>query len=130
MEIKFRAFIKHLNCIADVISIDFSKKEVEVYLPDRDEIRIYFFDDVELLQFTGYKDRNEKKIYEGDILRVYCGDTAYITEVKFDQSAFCIGVSPLNLDYDYTSIGFVEGFLDFEVIGNKYTNPELLEGTE
>jgi len=117
MEIKFRAFVKHLNCIADVISIDFSKKEVEVYLPDRDEIRIYFFDDVELLQFTGYKDRNEKKIYEGDIVKVTWRYDYDIGTVKYIRNGFFVSDMKRHMSIPLGSIS-----VTYEVIGNVYEN--------
>ena len=57
-EIKFRAFVKHLGQLADVLSIDFLDREVEIYLVDRDEIRKYQFDEVNLLLATGEFDSN------------------------------------------------------------------------
>ena len=121
-EIKFRAFIKHLNCIADVISIDFSKKEVEVYLPDRDEIRFYFFNDVELLQFTGYKDRNGDEIYEGHIVKVTWRYDSDIGTVKYIRNGFFVGDMKRHTPISLGSISAT-----YEVIGNVYENPELLK---
>jgi uncharacterized phage protein (TIGR01671 family) len=128
-ESKFRAFIKHLNCITDVLSIDFMNKEVEVYLDDRDEIRIYPFDEVERLQFTGLTDKNGREIYEGDLLTDYGEAPPVYVEYSEKHGAYCfvdkfdpsgtVYYTPLMIYYD-----------QMEVIGNIYEDPELLETKE
>jgi len=122
MEIKFRAFIKHLNCIADVLSIDFMSKEVEVYLDDRDEIRIYPFDEVEILQFTGLTDKNGKEIYEGDILKDEKSSNIE-GKVFFNEEKGWFEVDIGDCCPLYESMKEYS----FVVIGNIY---ELLEGTK
>ncbi|MED0702838.1 YopX family protein [Aeribacillus composti] len=124
MEIKFRAFIKHLNCIADVLSIDFMSKEVEVYLDDRNEIRIYPFDEVEILQFTGLTDKKGREIYEGYIVKSDNGES--IDKIVYKQGAFY--VESLKGDLLDELLSDVET----EVIGNIYEGNiyELLEGSE
>lgn len=67
--------------------------------------------DLELMQYTGLKDKNGVEIYEGDIL----GRAHQV--VYFDDGKFCM-------------MGGEEwGWIDtsLEVIGNIYENPELLE---
>ncbi|AUM66427.1 hypothetical protein C0R09_18925 [Brevibacillus laterosporus] len=78
-----------------------------------------------IMQYTGLKDRNGKEIYEGDILKGKIYD--YSPAKRF------IGV----LEYGYS--GFLikgvkqyKGMIDhpnaiYEVIGNIYENPELME---
>jgi len=79
-------------------------------------------DNIELMQFTGLKDKNGKEIYEGDIIK---DDENYQGVVEWNE--------------DYVGWNYydkhVEEHLDFqcvgenhlEVIGNIYENKELIE---
>lgn len=70
-------------------------------------------------QFTGLQDVDGKEIYEGDIMReVYTG---YTFQVVYDAPEFCIKAN----DYGYRFLNRVE---NFEVVGNVFDNPELMEG--
>lgn len=76
--------------------------------------------------YTGLKDRNDKKIFEDDILkhhgtRNYNG---YIGNgiVIFENAGFV--VQRLNGD---DMLYWLYGCSDLEIIGNKYQNPELLK---
>ncbi len=82
-------------------------------------------------QFTGLHDKNGKEIYEGDIL-MCIGERndnkgrKYYRKVLFDNGAFGMTVP----EYKFISAlcnHVVNGKLNWEVIGNIYDNPELLE---
>ena len=78
-----------------------------------------------LMQFTGLKDKNGKEIYEGDIVDSWLdGEHKYPWQVGFENGSFirsCLTGYP-----EIRQLANGRG--DFEVIGNIYENPELLEG--
>jgi hypothetical protein len=80
----------------------------------------YLKDNIELMQYTGLKDKNGKgkEIYEGDILMFETGERqGYMKEVVFEDGKFKPIADELKSFSD----------LDCEIIGNIYENPELLE---
>lgn len=76
-------------------------------------------------QYTGLKDKNGKKIFEGDIVKdEYC-----IYKVVYDGNGYYVEVDKL-LKECGTEKGLLYDFSDYkdiEVIGNIHDNPELLE---
>lgn len=80
-------------------------------------------DDAELSQFIGLKDKNDKDIYEADILRVDWNDKRYPPH----------NVGPVEWDDEEASWKLGEGGSPkadaenhMEVIGNVWENPELI----
>lgn len=99
----------------------------------------FFVDPKTLGQYTGLKDADRQKIFEGDILSVKNSSYKYI--VEFQNGAFCIastdGVELLgwkenisDSPYDGSDIfwGIEKSNIPAlsEVIGNIHDNPELL----
>ena len=122
-EIKFRAWVKEKKAIFEVILIDYVTKKV-TYLLERVghllSIRDAKFNDIEFMQYTGLKDKNNKEIYEGDIFHIGSKKILYVVEwidcgLKGRQIK---NISWIGLDYWKD---------DIEVIGNIYENPELME---
>lgn len=79
--------------------------------------------DIELMQFTGLKDRNGVEVYEGDVVK-YLTHTAHVfwspQDFGFVHYNEVIG--------GYAGLSFFKGYKDFEVVGNIHQHPELLEG--
>ncbi len=117
-EIKFRAYLKKYEAIYEVISIDFPNKEIFITNKDNDEM-IVDFDDVILMQYTGLKDKSSVEIYEGDIVKY---KNNHVMEVIFDTEE-----NPSFMVEDDERLLFINKKCSYEVIGNIYENPELLE---
>lgn len=79
---------------------------------------------------TGLKDKNREEIYEGDLIRVNDRykhgnkeENLEAIEVEFNDYG---GFSPFTDLYDYDGMTFLDCFSDYEVIGNIYENPDLI----
>lgn len=124
-EIKFRAWDKENKKMMKVSSLSLENKEIAV----RENGTYHFFrmKNLELMQYTGLKDKNGKEIYEGDIVLIKLDETStwHKTVVGFKKGAF---IADLIDKEDYVYI-FHHGFTgdDFEIIGNVYENKNLLE---
>lgn len=82
-------------------------------------------------QYTGLKDKNGKRIFDGDIVRfaerrLGGEDASVVEQVTFDEGGFCTHRYFLNnwLRNGLCGNTKLEGI---EVIGNIHDNPELLE---
>lgn len=115
-EIKFRAWDKKKSMMFRVLAVDWNYRNIEVAMIPGQHIHKLNLPDVELMQYTGLKDKNGVEIYEGDIL---LGGL----EVRwFEQDArymlFRIGKDKPAIDLVAVKFN--------EVIGNIYENPDLL----
>ena len=105
----------------DVATIDFLEKEVKSYANV-----MYRFDEIELMQFTGLFDKNGREIFESDIVKVL--NSLYTVFYDSEKGSFRLKPHDKRWHTDYMS-NFSHGG-NFEVIGNMYENPELLEVKE
>jgi uncharacterized phage protein (TIGR01671 family) len=91
---------------------------------------------IEFVQFTGLLDKNEKKIFVGDIVTWFADGINKKAIVKWKFHGYVaerIGKDKNGFDREYefqSFIPIVEDKFDGEVIGNIYENPTLLEDKE
>lgn len=126
-EIKFRAWDKLNKEIVDVEEIDFMNKVIDYidndYENNRQEIIGAYFENIELMQYTGLKDMREKEIYEGDIVKLRANHGIGVVKYYDEWGAFVIEyikprpLAVLGMNYYKENI---------EILGNIYENPELL----
>ena len=77
-------------------------------------------------QYTGLKDKNGKRIFDGDVAKVLQGKDKDIAYVGFENGAFMLYPKTGNI-YERTLWEYWYNDWDVEVIGNITDNPELLE---
>lgn len=121
-EIKYRAWLKDENrMINNIASI---RQDTKCIYYDNNELFSYersSFDDIELMQYTGLKDKNGVKIFEGDIVKCKIGN------VDFEGYVYFYGGRFEFIDFeDDEETEFLCYCDDLEVIGNIYENKELL----
>ena len=128
---KFRAWDKESQTMIDVSLIDFKKRVLVGEHWKFGETNFINFDEVELMQSTGLKDKNGKEIFEGDILAVEADDGVIILKVSWDDehALFVIKTKKFNEETALAEL-VDDNSYPFEVIGNIYENLELLEVTE
>jgi len=130
-DIRFRAWDKVEECMSYTKTGIIDNKLI-VKFKDNGKYQVTETDNrpdfVEIMQYTELKDKNGKKIYEGDILTFEDSGSVKYTEkitglVDFFNGAWCINAKLLN-GKQYHNELFMNGVPI--IIGNKFENPELL----
>ena len=127
--IKFRAWDKKTETMNDVWAIHFKAwhdseiNYIEIYGLGTDGTEERCEEDIEIMQYTGLKDKNGTEIYEGDIINQDSkyGYKNYVMEMIQTHASDDMGVD---------MFGYVDVDNACEVIGNIYENPELLVDKE
>ena len=127
-KLKFRAWLKEEKKMVNVETMDFTDKSIQ-YLKKNEFINAYLlrrmiFDDIELMQYTGVKDKNDKEIYEGDIL--FFRDENMKCVVVWQDTAFIIKSIEIR-KYSEKMYWIDDAEICCEIVGNIYENKNLLE---
>ena len=121
---KFRAWHKPMQRMSEVLAISYERQKVKIrHLRGTTHMTV-LFDDVELMQSTGLLDKNGQEIFEGDIVHAYSEDARLIGAIEYFDNAYCIKTKNGVYNSHWTNAEY------YEVIGNIYENPELLEVVE
>lgn len=146
---KYRMWNKITSKMHSVDGLYFDSEEVQ-YKDEVDVLRFIKFGNTILMQSTDLKDKNGKEIFEGDILKFndewedYCQEgyvdgsseginyvligsemTYFIFEkTKYPDSSLFYYVNEEHLTFQEV---MEDNEFEFEIVGNIYENPELLE---
>ena len=118
-KIKFRAWDKENEKMMKVSSISLENKEIAV--KDFGTYHFFRIKDIELMQYIGLKDKNDKEIYEGDIVILNDAEEENRCIVKYKYGSYILVDGDLREDLSNVEDRFLE------VIGNIYENKNLLE---
>ena len=128
-ELKFRGWIKDEKKMRNIERLWFPMQPFPMSSIILDQSRMFGADEVEIMEFTGLKDKNEKEIYEGDIVKGYIPEMANEPErkgfVKWGSYGWVIDFKLPKYESGIGIVGFCS-FHNYEAIGNIYENPELL----
>jgi len=120
--IRFRAWERNLKEMIPVYDIDFKTEIINVKSAWR------FFNEIELMEFTGLVDKNGKEIYAGDVVSALDDatedpnwglDRQRVGTIEYIDNLFALKCNDIYLSNWINAE-------NIEVIGNIYENPELL----
>lgn len=129
---KFRAFLIEAKTMRDVVEIDFVKNMYCLQVGRATIGEWFWYRDLVLMQSTGYKDKNGVEIFEGDLVKVSVDngfdylfeELSIVKPSKFHSGLVC---SLKSHEAEYRIIHAEILGYEYEVVGNIYENPELLE---
>lgn len=131
---RFRAWDKTCKTMYeadDIMYIDFIEKEICVKTLFFEKAARYDLDDIVLMQSTGLRDKNEREIFEGDVVT----DGHTTGDIKKHPTLGFYMVDDNGIERFFSDGSAIEDFEEdvetaariLETIGNIWEHPELVE---
>ena len=124
-EFKMKAWLKKEKKMVAIIGIDFNYEYIR-YTDDgnlfNENYKTVAFKDIELLQFSGAKDKAGQELYEADVIKFNDGIDDIYGLISYDDedAVYCVS-------YENVTEHLLNMAGDFEIVGNIFENPDLNE---
>lgn len=117
-QIKFRAWHNIEKTFKKIDSMYFNTDNKLYCIMIGDKPYIFPNKKITILSYTGIKDRDDKEIFEGDILA-----SRYFGDDNFENNKLIV----VNID-DFSTLNYIKQHdgVEFKIVGNIYENKELL----
>ena len=124
-ELKIKAWLKKEKKMVSIIGIDFNYEYIRYTEDDNlfnENYKTAEFKNIELLQFSGVKDKAGQELYEADVIKFNDGIDDIYGLISYDDEDGAYRVS-----YENITEHLLEREGDFEIVGNIFENPDLHE---
>ena len=113
---------KEMHEVDDIVSIDFKKSEICVKTLFLGKFSYYDLDDIVFMQSTGMTDKNDKEIFEGDIIDSTDGFLTGVIEFRAGLGMFVSKLVEYNSFERLCNVASSR-----KIIGNIWEHPGLAE---
>jgi uncharacterized phage protein (TIGR01671 family) len=126
---KYRAWLKEDKLLVPVESISFIGNSIETtFRPNPNITKVK--QEIELMESTGLFDKNNKEIFEGDIVKYKIGRNTFIEPVVYSKDYTGFGLRDEDcyggIIFSFKEIAEDVDLKSLEVIGNIWEDSELL----